>query len=128
MKNSINDFNYLEDDTGEWRQPAFRLSIKNTGQVPLCVSNAYLGFDYSISTEFFEDIALLAPGNETWLTFVNEESEEKMVLLNLDETYARLGYNVITEYLKLFIATQPVDTARLKQDGLDLAVMIQGSG
>ena len=124
LKNSINDFNYLEDDTGEWRQPAFRLSIKNTGQVPLFVSNAYLGFDYSISTEFFEDIALLAPGNETWLTFVNEESEEKMVLLNLDESYARLGYNVITEYLKLFIATQPVDTAKLKQDGLDLPVMI----
>ncbi|HTE28620.1 caspase family protein [Flavitalea sp.] len=128
LTNSINDFNYLEDEGGEWHQPAFRLSIKNTGQVPLFVSNAYLGFDYSISTEFFEDIQLLAPGNEAWLTFVNEESEEKLVLLNLDETYAGLGYNEITEYLKLFISSQPVDTDKLRQDGLDLPVMKSRSG
>ncbi|RYY17630.1 MAG: hypothetical protein EOO04_25155, partial [Chitinophagaceae bacterium] len=119
----LNSFNYLEDEGGEWHQPSFRLSIKNTGQVPLWISNAYLGFDYSISTDFFENIQLLAPGNEAWLTFVNEGSQEDIILLNLDEKYADLGYNEITEYLKLFISTQAIDTDKLKQDGLELPVV-----
>jgi pimeloyl-ACP methyl ester carboxylesterase len=123
LENIINDFNYFEDENGQWHQPAFRLSIKNTGQVPLFISNAYLGFDYSISTEFFEEIKLLAPGGESWLTFVTEETTENLVLLNLDETYALLGYNEITEYLKLFISTQPVETEKLRQDGLELPVV-----
>jgi pimeloyl-ACP methyl ester carboxylesterase len=125
LKDIIYDFNYLEDQGGEWHQPSFKLSIKNTGQVPLYVSNAYLGFDYSISTEFFEDIVLLAPGKESWLTFVNEGSQEDTILLNLDEKYAALGYNEITEYLKLFISPQPIDTDKLKQDGLELPAIVR---
>ncbi|MHA4847839.1 caspase family protein, partial [Flavitalea antarctica] len=119
-KNLVNVFNYLEDQNGGWHQPAFRLSIKNTGQVPLYVSNAYLGFDYSISTDFFENIVLLAPGKDAWLTFVSQGSQEETILLNLDETYATLGYNEITEYLKLFISPQPIATDKLKQHGLEL--------
>jgi pimeloyl-ACP methyl ester carboxylesterase len=128
LKDIINDFNYLEDQAGEWFQPSFRLSVKNTGQVPLYVSNAYLGFDYSISTEFFEEIELLAPGNESWLTFVNDESLENTVLLNLDEKYATLGYQEITEYLKLFISPQQIDTDKLRQDGLEMPALVSREG
>jgi len=117
------DFYYMEDDRGEWHQPAFKLAIKNTGIIPLWISNAYLGFDYSISNEFFNDIELLAPGNETWLSFVNDDTEENTILLNLDEKYSGLGYSEITEYLKIFIATQQIDTDNLRQDGLELPVL-----
>ncbi|HTE28476.1 caspase family protein [Flavitalea sp.] len=128
LNDVINDFRYLEDEGGELHQPAFRLFIKNTSQEPLWVSNAYLGFDNKISTDFFEIIERLAPGNKAWLTFVNEESQEATVLLNIDEKYAELGYNEITEYLKLFISTQPIDPDKVKQDGLDIPVMKTRSG
>jgi pimeloyl-ACP methyl ester carboxylesterase len=117
------DFCYLEDQSGEWHQPAFRLAIRNTGASALWISNAYLGFDYSISTEFFEEIELLAPGNEAWLSFVNDDAEENTILLNLDDEYSGLGYTEITEYLKIFIATQQIDTDNLRQDGLELPVL-----
>ncbi|RYF99866.1 MAG: caspase family protein, partial [Chitinophagaceae bacterium] len=117
------DFYYQEGEDKEWYQPAFRLSVTNTGDVPLFISNAYLGFDYSISTDFFDEIQLLAPGKENWLTFVNDESSQDTILLNLDDTYSKLGYPEISEYLKLFIGTQQIDTDKLKQDGLEMPLM-----
>ncbi|MET0244399.1 MAG: caspase family protein, partial [Flavitalea sp.] len=119
----LNEFYYQEDDDKKWYQPAFKLSITNTGDVPLFISNAYLGFDYSVSTDFFDEIQLLAPGKESWLTFINDGKSEDTILLNLDDKFAKLGYLEISEYLKLFIATQQIDTDRLKQDGLEMPLM-----
>ena len=123
LNDPLADYYYQEDDAGEWHQPAFKLLIRNTGQVPLFVSNAYLAFDYAITTEFFEEIELLAPGNEVWLTFVNEEAQQDTILLNVDEKYSKLGYMEIGEYLKVFVATQQISTDKLAQDGIEMPMI-----
>ncbi len=117
---AVNQFAYGVLPDGSEAQPAFRLAIRNTGTVPLWVASAWLGFDYSIATGYFEEIQLLAPGAVAWLTFVQEDSREDTVLLNLDEKYFQLGYSQITEYLKLFISFEAMDIDGLKQEGLDL--------
>jgi pimeloyl-ACP methyl ester carboxylesterase len=114
------DFPYQQDDSGNWQQPAFRLAITNTSLAPLWVATAWLGFDYSIATDFFDEIQLLAPGTTAWLNFISDGRPEDIVVLNLDHKYATLGYQQISEHLKLFISTQRIDTDKLKQDGIDI--------
>jgi pimeloyl-ACP methyl ester carboxylesterase len=118
----MHNFPYRRSQDGDWHQPAFRLSIENTGRSPLWINTVYLGFDYSINADFFEEIQLLAPGHEAWLTFIADGAPENTILLNLDEKYIAAGYTEIVEYLKLFIATEAIDIKKLNQEGVEMPV------
>lgn len=104
----------------KWYQPAIRLSITNNGARPLWVTNAYLGFDYSINSGFFEPLEI-APGNTAWLQFVSRGMATDVIKMRIDQTFQELGYTAIYEYIKLFLSLQdPVKTDHLQQKGLSL--------
>lgn len=121
----INELYYKQKD-GTWKQPAFRLSITNSTVVPLWVTAAYLGFDYSIGANYFSPMEV-APGKEAWLQFINGGLTTEVIKTRVDAKYQLLGYNEITEYLKLFIATDKVPTDSFEQEGVELA-KVQAKG
>jgi hypothetical protein len=115
---AVNDFFYKQNND-TWYQAALRLSITNTGTAPLWVTNAYLGFDYGITTDFLATLEI-GPGKEVWLNFIKNDLPDDVIKTKIDKKYQELGYNEITEYIKLFIATNKIDTNKLNQDGVDL--------
>ena len=44
----------------------------------------------------------------------------KLIKLSIEKKFQNLGYKKIEEYIKLFISTKKIDTAKLKQPGIDL--------
>ena len=118
---TLTDLAYTKDGD-EWKQPSFRLSIKNNLPArSLWLTSAYLGFDYSISIDYFAPVEIAA-GQEYWLSIVGEGGlAEDVIPAQLDERYEKLGFNEIIEYLKLFIGTVKVNVDDLWQTGIDLA-------
>ncbi|WP_343693649.1 caspase family protein [Chitinophaga sp.] len=111
---------YKKDSKGEWQQPQFRLTITNTCSLTLYITNLYLGFDYSITTNFFKEIELHT-GESTNLTFLDKGFQKSIIPMRLEETYKAKGYDTAFEYLKLFISTEKIVTYNLAQDGLEVA-------
>ncbi|ULQ51780.1 caspase family protein [Flavihumibacter fluvii] len=114
-----NDFYYRQQQE-EWIRPQFRLSVTNNSSGPIWVTTAYMGFDYSIATNYFPPMEL-APGKEGFLLLAEGSLMSDTIPLILDEKFARLGYNEITEYLKLFISPTKIETDKLQQAGISLA-------
>ncbi|MCS3802120.1 caspase family protein [Niastella sp. OAS944] len=113
-----NELYYKQFDS-EWYKPLFRLKITNTSSFELYITSAYLQFSYGINTDFFEPITL-SPGEDAWLEVRDEGLRDDVISMDIDDKYQKLGYNEITEYLKLFISTQKIDTHSLQQEGLDM--------
>lgn len=113
---------YYKQSGDQWYQPAFRLHIKNNSAFDLYITNAYLGFDYSITTDYFSAL-MISAGKDAWLEFIDGGEKKTVVPMQIDEKYQMAGHHEITEYLKLFIATQKIDTAPLQQQGIDLPVL-----
>jgi len=118
----LNDISY-----NEGKAPAFRLAITNTSSFPIWLTNAYLGFDYSITTDYFEPREIGA-GMEYWLTFVKSKNPPTNVIpMGIDKQYLDQGYKEIKEYIKLFISVKKIDTNKLSQKGVNLpAVQTRG--
>jgi pimeloyl-ACP methyl ester carboxylesterase len=86
------------------------------------VSTAYLGVDYSISTDAVKK-ERVAPHTQVRLQAVvsqNGEVSNLIPVILTDELYA-LGYSEVTEYLKFFVSTVEIDIQPLEQGGLSLA-------
>ena len=113
---------YYKQSGDEWHQPAFAVKIKNTSGFDLHITTAYMGFDYGITTDYFADLTISA-GKEAWLEFMEDYEKKNVVPAHIDEKYQVLGYTEITEYLKLFISTQRINTSPLQQNGLELAAV-----
>ncbi len=109
----LNDLPYLGG-----KNPAFRLLIYNTSDTALWVTNAYLGFDYSIQTGIFLSPVEIGSGKKTWLTI--NDSMVDIIPMEIEDRYRELGYDRISEYIKLFISSKAIDTGKLKQEGVNL--------
>jgi pimeloyl-ACP methyl ester carboxylesterase len=116
---AINDF-YYRSVNNEWLFPAFRLKIINTSTTPIWVTTAYLQFDYAVDSEVFEPIKIAA-GASAWLR-LNDPGvrDPEVVRLRIDKNYQKLGYQQITEFVKLFISTEKMDLSGLLQQGVAL--------
>ncbi len=114
---AINDLYYRKKE-GEWRMPFFRMRIKNNRtKGTLFLAYAYLCFDYGINTTWLESQELAA-GKDAWLTFSNDGSPTDNIGMQIDKEYLELGYNEITEYIKVFISTEVIDLSSKSQDGI----------
>ncbi len=116
---AMNELHYRQKEDKP-RAPAFRLLITNHTKQPLWVSNAYLGFDYSIETGYF-NLPPIGAGKTSALLFVKNNGETTdTIVLKIDDEYRQLGYTGIKEYLKLFISCSPIALAHKNQAGLAL--------
>ncbi len=113
----VNDL-YYKYLNGDWYIPAFYLTITNHTANSLLVTSAYLGFDFSIETGVF-DIMEIAPGQTSNLKLKDIVFED-IIKMKLDKKFADLGYTEITEYIKLFIATDEIPVVNLQQEGVDM--------
>jgi hypothetical protein len=103
----------------DWYLPAYELTITNRLAIPLWVTNAWLDFDFGVTTDYFIELEL-APGATMPLSFIKGGLPQSVVKMKIDDKYLRLGYTAITEYLKLFLSTQKIDTRHLQQEGIGL--------
>jgi hypothetical protein len=102
-------------DNGAWHQPAFRLRITNTGERKLWVSLLYLDDTFGITNQLIQSEEL-APGAFTWAG----DGQHHTIKIRLDNGYHDLGINRATDYLKLFICTEPFQTGKFNQKSLKL--------
>jgi len=107
----------------EWHQPAFRLSIKNTGRRRLYFSALFMQANFKISNQYlpFQE---LNPGDEAaWLIEFFENNEYKTIPLELYDAFQSWGLTEIKEYIKLFISTDPyLNTDHYEQKALEMDV------
>ncbi|PTS98634.1 hypothetical protein DBR11_14415 [Pedobacter sp. HMWF019] len=116
----VNDLLYKYGQE-KWLQPAIQIAITNHLPSSLWVTNAYLGFDYSIVTDYFSPMEI-GPGRTVYLELIKNSLPVDVIKLRLDNKYKELGYNEIIEYIKLFISTpDQILTAGLNQEGIDMA-------
>ena len=123
ISNAENKFDlfYLFDNAkNKWQQPAFRLKFTNNTDQFLWVSCLCLGFDYGIDNIGFK-MDRVAPKAYAWHSFNDNGNASDVIKWSLDKKYSDLGYTDITEYLKLFISTEAIDTSKFLQEGLKLA-------
>ncbi len=116
----IHDFFYKKSGE-EWCQPALRLSFTNNSTRDLWFASAYLGFDYSIIGDGFP-IMKVGKGDTAWLSFQDGPGLSDIIKLQIESKFQELGYNEITEHLKLFVSTEKMDPSILNQDGIELPV------
>ncbi len=112
------DLHYRQSGN-DWYLPAYELSITNRLASPLWVTNAWLDFDFGVTTDYFTELEL-APGATMPLSFIRGGLPQSVIKMRIDDKYLRLGYTAITEYLKLFLSTQKIETRRLQQAGIGL--------
>ncbi|HEY6899470.1 MAG TPA: hypothetical protein VI233_02460, partial [Puia sp.] len=110
---------YSKWSVDHWEQPAFKVQITNTGDKDLYITSTSLGFDYRVAPQPFEEIQL-NPGQSAGLRLVDEGTPRDVIPAQIDEEYKELGYQEITEYVKLFIGTEPIDVSAFEQTGLRL--------
>jgi len=104
----------------EWRNPAFRFKVKNTGRRTLYFSTLYMADNFGITNQFM-DRQELQPGQEAWMTEVVDGFPYRTIPLWVDDAYHSWGVTEIVEYLKILISTDPrLDTDSYNQDGLEL--------
>jgi hypothetical protein len=100
------------------RPPAFQLKISNTGQHPLWCSLLYFGWDYSISNALLPK-QMLAPGEEVWAREVFEGHLYKSIPLQISAKDMANRVTQITEFLKMIVCTDELDTDLLCQPGIN---------
>jgi pimeloyl-ACP methyl ester carboxylesterase len=110
---------YYKLNQGSWQPPIISIEIKNKTKAPLWVTNAYLGFDYGISDRIFGELEI-APEKSAFLPIITSEIPEESFAMTLDKKYQDLGYDRISEYLKLFISDQKITTEKLNQESRQL--------
>ncbi|NUO03436.1 MAG: hypothetical protein HUU01_22720, partial [Saprospiraceae bacterium] len=111
-----------EQNAGTWKQPYFQLKIKNKTNRTLYVSGLYVEDTGGITNKFLAKEEL-APGTEAWFIDNYQGTQYKSIPLEVKDGYHAWGITEVTEYIKLFISTDPtLNTDRYNQDGLPLDV------
>lgn len=113
-------FFYYKLTDGKWKAPKIRISLKNTSSSlgRLEVKPLYLGFDYGVDATNLNQITL--DGESQNLTLTKGDRTVSEIILTLDTKYRELGYNQITEYLKVFVSTKQIETQGFGQEGIEL--------
>ncbi len=109
------------------KAPGFRLSVAlaDTATLAECfIGVLYLGSKYGIAASLIDTSAsrLLKGGAPIALQFINPDTgkEQHTIPVNMDELYYSYGINKITDLLKIFVATQPLNLASFEQEELPL--------
>ncbi|HEX2533227.1 MAG TPA: hypothetical protein VHK69_05800, partial [Chitinophagaceae bacterium] len=106
------------------QQPAFRLKIelKNPAIGECYIGALYLDSLFGMDPSFIDpDNARLVRGGEPlYLTWKDAGRYRKTIPLRVERGYRELNVNEVTEYLKLFVATERVDLERYRQEKLKL--------
>lgn len=101
--------------------PAFRLRVRNTGRRPLFVSAVTLSATFGISNALLSQQEL-APGEDIWMEDRPSGTTDiyQSIPVFIDPQLLALDVNEVTEYIKVFISTEEVDTNRFNQQPLDM--------
>jgi len=89
---------HLQKKNNEWKRPAFRLKIKNTGHRTLYVSVLYLTFNFEITNQFLP-MEKIEAGKEEWV----KDGQYLTIPLHIDDAFQDYDLDEIVEYLKIFI-------------------------
>jgi pimeloyl-ACP methyl ester carboxylesterase len=118
LEGPVYDFYYrqLKD---KWKQPAFRCSFTNNSAKDLWFAPVYLDFDFAVHVP--QPPVRVAKGQTEWIVFTIDNVPTDIIDLKVDKKYRDKGYSTITEYLKIFISTDSMETGGLGQQGLELA-------
>jgi hypothetical protein len=104
----------------EWLQPALRCKATRV-QKALYVSVLYLDAAYGIST--LSNIHV-QPGEEFYISdFAYTNNVSNTIPLQIPRHLLEKGITEVTEYMKFFVSTSPMDVEVLKQQGLAFASM-----
>jgi hypothetical protein len=116
---------YYQYNGTEWQQPAIQVTLTNISSRELWFSALYMDVDYSIyGSDLVE--ARLPAGNTTTLNMLRDHVPIDFLLFEIQDELYEKGYYDITEYLKIFISTEPIDTSKFNQQGLELAPNARG--
>jgi hypothetical protein len=135
-----NSFRYIFDEKtpgGPWHPPEFRLSITNRSAArSFWVSALYCGvgavFDrthytstsYSITNRFLAKEQLATQGQMVKLTdavndpITNRHIDYESIQLSILDDYFEQGYNEIKDVIKIFVATEEIDTSAYNLEGI----------
>lgn len=112
---------YYQYDGAKWRKPAIQCTITNTSSRELWFSCLYMNVDYAISSGDLKEVQLAA-GKSTTLNMINDKGVEVPVLtLEVSKELMKKGYYDITDYLKLFVSEERINTSLFSQNALKLA-------
>ena len=106
-------------------RPAFRLNISLSKPHPLesCFIGAlYLDNRFGILHNLVDNDKgqLKKGGSDIYLSWKDGENEHKTIPLDFDPFYSDFNIPEITEFLKIFVSTKPVNLERYKQESLAL--------
>lgn len=115
------ELRYWLDGSGQWQRPSLQVILTNRSNRDLWFSCLYMGVDYSVNDTALKEVRLPA-GRSTPVSMIDEDGLEHDALkLEVEDELMAKGYNDITEYLKIFVSNQRVDTSKFAQEGLVLA-------
>ncbi len=108
-------FNYYQDNSGKWKEPQFKVKLKNTSNKILYSALLDLSEQFSIDADFFEAGCIkLNPGEETW-AFGGDPIDG-----TVPQEVWELGITDYQDIFKLIVCTSEFDARLLEQDKLDL--------
>jgi hypothetical protein len=105
------------------KQPAFRfnVAIKDPDLQKCFVGALYLDPLYGIDTTLIDTAATaVKDGNPLYLKWNANGKDYTTIPLRLDNGFKERGINEVTVYLKIFVANQPIDLIRYRQEPLKL--------
>lgn len=112
-------FFYYKVIDSKWKAPKLKISLEKANSLgKVEVKPIYLGFDYSVDVSAFNSFQLSDQPQD--ITITSEGKTENELTLFLNKKYQELGYNQITEYLKLFVSTKQLETDGFAQEGIEL--------
>jgi pimeloyl-ACP methyl ester carboxylesterase len=109
----------FDSNSNKWKAPKLKISLSNkTNNKELKAKPIYLNFDYAVDTNTFNVLTLKNATQNIFFTKGTDIKEE--LSLSLDKKYADLGYNQISEYLKIFVSTKELNIEGYAQEGIAL--------
>jgi pimeloyl-ACP methyl ester carboxylesterase len=108
-------FNYYQDDSGKWKEPTFKIKLKNTSDETLYCALLNLNEKFAINAGFFEaGYVKLEPNQQAWAL------GGKSLPAGISDDLWQQGITECQDILKLIICTNEFDARLLEQDKLDL--------
>ena len=108
-------FNYYQDNSGKWKEPQFKVKLKNTSSKTLYCALLDLTEQFSIDASFFEaGFIKLNSGEETWVLGGD------MIDASVPQELWERGITDYQDIFKLIVCTSEFDARLLEQDKLDL--------
>ena len=126
IKDAEIDIQFCDNGSKPMAEPIYRqandtvaadmqLSITNRGSRPYWVSAVWFGADFSVDNQFLRQ-KFIKPNETAWLEYENGRTVPLMV----QAEYLSWGVNELTEYFKIFVSTDAIDTDLHNQEGLPL--------